>query len=70
MLSEPPLVGRDEELGRLGAILDRTTSGTGSLLLISGEAGIGKTRLATEFERRAEANGYKVLFGGCLPSAQ
>ncbi|MDD1747308.1 MAG: AAA family ATPase, partial [Methanomassiliicoccales archaeon] len=70
MLTEPPLVGRDEELGQLSAILDRTTSGSGGLLLISGEAGIGKTRLATEFERRSEDKGCRVLFGGCLPSAQ
>jgi predicted ATPase len=70
MLSEPPLVGRGEELGQLSAALDRTNSVFGSLLLISGEAGIGKTRLSTEFERRAEKKGCKVLFGGCLPSVQ
>jgi tetratricopeptide (TPR) repeat protein len=70
MLSEPPLVGRDEELDRLSAILKRITKGSGGLLLISGEAGIGKTRLATEFEIKAQRSGCRLLIGGCLPSAQ
>ena len=70
MLSEPPLVGREEELGRLNEILQQMTSGSGGLVLLSGEAGIGKTRLATEFEKKAEVSGCKVLFGSCLPSAR
>lgn len=70
MLTEPPLVGRDEEIGRLGSILKKVISGSGGLILLSGEAGIGKTRLATEFERQAQASGCKVLVGGCLPSTQ
>jgi tetratricopeptide (TPR) repeat protein len=69
MLSEPSLVGRDEQLSQLNSKLQQVTSGSGGFVLISGEAGIGKTRLATEFERGAVAQGYKVLFGGCLPSA-
>jgi ATP/maltotriose-dependent transcriptional regulator MalT len=40
------LIGRDEELGRLSGLVDRAASGSGSLVLIGGEAGAGKTALA------------------------
>jgi predicted ATPase len=64
------MVGRAEELGFLQYHLGEAISGKGGLVLISGEAGIGKTRLAKEFEARAEAKGCKVLVGNCVPSAQ
>jgi len=70
MLSEPPLVGRDEELARLNAVLQSTIGGTRRLVLISGEAGVGKTRLVMEFEKKVRALGAKTLIGGCLPSAR
>lgn len=70
MVAEPPLIGREKELGRLSELLDRAMEGSGKLILLSGEAGIGKTRLAMEFETIASARGCKVLFGACLPSAQ
>ncbi len=70
MLSEPPLVGRDEELIRLGAILGQVIDGHGKVFFISGEGGIGKTRLATEFGKRATAKGCKVLVGNCVPSSR
>jgi predicted ATPase len=70
MLAEPPLVGRDETLGRLNGLLCKMKSGSGGLVLLSGEAGIGKTRLATEFEIKAEASGCRILVGNCLPSAR
>jgi len=69
MLTEPPLLGRDEELGRLKTILGRVRTGLGGLVLISGEAGIGKTRLASEFEEYAMSLDCRVLVGSCLPSA-
>jgi predicted ATPase len=50
--------------------LQTVIAGSRGLSLISGEAGIGKTRLAKEFEERAAARGCKVLAGSCLPSAQ
>jgi tetratricopeptide (TPR) repeat protein len=64
------MVGRDEELVFLANHLEEAISGKGGLTLISGEAGIGKTRLAKEFEGRAETRGCKVLVGNCVPSAQ
>ena len=64
------MVGREEELEFLQGHLGEAISRNGGLVLISGEAGIGKTRLATEFEGKAAAKGCKVLVGNCVPSAQ
>ena len=47
-----PLVGRDEELRLVENRWDRTRRGQGQLLLIFGEAGIGKSRLIEEFQSR------------------
>jgi predicted ATPase len=70
MLSEPPLAGREAELEKLESELKRVIEGSGCLFLIAGEAGIGKTRLAKEFEKRASTQGCKVLVGNCVPSTQ
>ena len=70
MLTEPPLVGRDEELARLSAVLKQVREGHGKVFFISGEGGIGKSRLAHEFEKRATAQGCKVLVGNCVPSSR
>lgn len=49
-----PLVGRETEMGRLSAMLDRLVSGQGQVALLVGEAGIGKTRLLAELRGAAE----------------
>jgi DNA-binding NarL/FixJ family response regulator len=41
-----PVIGRERELAELAGVLRHTTEGRGSLLLLAGEAGVGKTRLA------------------------
>ncbi|HEX5897815.1 MAG TPA: alpha/beta fold hydrolase, partial [Solirubrobacteraceae bacterium] len=61
-----PLVGRAEELKGLERALRRAQSGRGSTVLVAGEAGIGKTRLASELATRARAAGFEVLLGRCL----
>ena len=58
------LAGRDREVAGLGQVWQDTTAGRGALVLISGEAGIGKTRLADELARQAEATG-RVLTTRC-----
>ena len=70
MLSEPPLVGRDEELARLNTVLKQVLDGHGKVFFISGEGGIGKSRLAHEFEKKATSQGCKVLVGNCVPSSR
>ena len=58
-------VGRDGELGELIAALDHAMAGTGQLVVLSGEAGIGKSRLAEELAVEAKARGANVLWGHC-----
>jgi predicted ATPase len=57
------LVGRGRELGQLGRALDAARAGSGVAVLVAGEAGIGKTRLASELARRARDAGFEVLLG-------
>ncbi len=64
---QSPLVGREAEMSRLGVWLREAVAGQGRLVLISGEAGVGKTRLTQEFTARARWEGMQVLAGGCHP---
>jgi DNA-binding CsgD family transcriptional regulator/tetratricopeptide (TPR) repeat protein len=66
MRSSPIIVGRDDELARIDRALDAAAAGTPVLLLVRGEAGIGKSRLVREAVARAHARGSRVLHGGCL----
>jgi predicted ATPase len=56
-------VGRVRELGELGRALDAAQAGSGTAVLVAGEAGIGKTRLASELAARARDQGFEVLLG-------
>jgi len=55
-------VGRDRELARAVGLLDEARAGRGRLLLCTGEAGIGKTRLAEETAALAAARGAAVVW--------
>ena len=57
------LVGRVAELERCDRFIERVLVGRGTLLLISGEAGIGKTALVAEISARASAHGAAVAIG-------
>jgi tetratricopeptide (TPR) repeat protein len=58
-------VGRNQELRQLRAALHDAISGKGRLLLLVGEAGSGKTRLAEQLSTYAKINGAQVLIGRC-----
>jgi len=59
-------VGRADELGHLERALAAAAEGSPKVVLVKGEAGVGKTRLVDEFVRQAEAGGARVLVGGCV----
>jgi predicted ATPase len=58
-----PLVGRSRELDRVRAAMDRASSAAGSTLLLAGEEGIGKSRLAAEALVLARQRGFVTLKG-------
>jgi DNA-binding SARP family transcriptional activator/tetratricopeptide (TPR) repeat protein len=62
-------VGREDELGRLRLEWERSRGGGARLVLLVGEPGIGKTRLAGEFARACHGEGASVLFGRCYEEA-
>jgi DNA-binding SARP family transcriptional activator len=66
MLVEGPLVGRTDEYSQLVETFYRTTQGQTLVVILTGEAGIGKTRLAKEFLHWAAAHGADVLQGGAF----
>src|SRR5919197_2693528 len=65
-VASPILIGRSVELGRLRAELELARAGRSRATLIAGEAGVGKTRLVTEFTEIAADEGALVLLGGCI----
>lgn len=59
-------VGRTAELARLGARADEaSSSGVGRLVLVTGEAGAGKTQLCAEFSRRLATADVAVAWSRC-----
>lgn len=58
-------VGRERELGVLRSALADCVRGRGRTILVSGEAGIGKTRLLREIAAEARGQGFAALFGHC-----
>jgi DNA-binding CsgD family transcriptional regulator len=65
-LTSRAFVGRAEQLGALEAGLARAAAAEPGAFLVGGEAGVGKTRLLSEFGTRAQAAGARVTIGGCV----
>lgn len=63
----PPLVNRTRELGLLLECWGRAARGEGGLVALSGEPGIGKSRLLDEFARRAREEGARTMRLHCSP---
>jgi DNA-binding CsgD family transcriptional regulator len=66
-VASPTFVGRIEELLALEAARRRAADGEPAIVLVGGEAGVGKTRLVAELADRVNADGMRVLYGGCVP---
>src|SRR5262245_55126441 len=66
MAATPTLVGRAEELEALLAAVELASAGEAATVIVSGEAGVGKSRLVDELMRRARADGALVLLGRCV----
>jgi class 3 adenylate cyclase/predicted ATPase len=59
---EEPLVGRDSETATLTALWSRAREGSGQLAVITGEAGVGKSRMAREIARMVAAEGHPAAW--------
>ena len=66
----PEIVGRRAELEVLSNALAEASAGHARVVLVGGEAGIGKTRLVAEAMEHARATGALVLTGGCVGVAE
>ncbi|MFN7970748.1 MAG: protein kinase [Acidobacteriota bacterium] len=64
----PGFVGRDRVMGGLVPHLEALADGRGGLLLVSGESGVGKTRVAAAFGAKALDMSLRVLAGDCPPA--
>src|SRR5919204_1732579 len=62
----PVLVGRAQSLAATEQLLRRARDGHGQTLLVTGEAGIGKSRLVAEIKSNALAQGFISLQGNCF----
>jgi hypothetical protein len=65
-VSSPVLVGRAAEAAQLWAAFERARADSPAVVVVAGEAGVGKTRLVTELLGRVRAQGALALTGGCL----
>ncbi len=68
LIRSPELIGRQREVASLYVLVDQARQGQAQAVLLSGEAGIGKSRLAAEVKARARAQGFLVLQGSCFPT--
>jgi len=65
-VSSPVFVGRRSEVDRAAAVVADAVGGRSGLLLVAGEAGVGKTRFVEEVVRRARESGQIALVGACV----
>lgn len=64
----PVLIDRANDLATFQALIDQAKGGCGQVVLLSGEAGIGKTRLVAEVKIEALAHDFQQVQGSCFPS--
>lgn len=66
MANEPSLIGREREMAELAGSLESALAGHGQLVMIDGDPGIGKTRIAEALASLAKQSGAEVIWGRCL----
>jgi predicted ATPase len=64
----PILIDRNNELAILHALIDQAKSGRGQVMLLCGEAGVGKSRLVAEVKSHAASHDFLLLQGSCFPT--
>jgi len=67
--SDAGLMGRDEEIARSRVLVEDARRGAGQVVLLTGEAGVGKSRLAAEIAAIARRRGFLVVGGACRSHA-
>ena len=65
---QPQFQGRDKEMKALCEFLRETGDGVGRMVLVSGQAGIGKSQVLEEFQAEARVHGMRILTGHCHQS--
>ena len=66
----PQFLGRESEIRVLTEITRETAEGAGRMVLISGEAGIGKSQVLEEFKAEARVHGMRILLGRCYEGGE
>ena len=64
----PVLIDRMKELAILDALIDQAKSGRGKVVLLCGEAGVGKSRLVAEVKNHVASHDFLLLQGSCFPT--
>lgn len=62
----PIMIGRAQHATAFHQLIDQVKTGSGRVALLSGEAGIGKSRLTAEVKAHAAGQGFALLQGGCF----
>ena len=68
--NQTAFAGREAEISRLNKVVDGAANGQGSLIMIGGGPGVGKTRLALEVAKYARSRGFRFLMGRCYEGEQ
>ena len=68
-LQRPRITGRQDVLRQFDLMIERVEAGHGTLVVVSGESGVGKTFVASEVARRAHRRKLRTVVGDCAPIA-
>ncbi|MGH3418646.1 MAG: ATP-binding protein, partial [Streptosporangiaceae bacterium] len=70
MSESSPMRGRESEIARIGALVAAAARGAGSIVVVEGQAGIGKTRLLRSAMEQAAAAGLRTGWGDAADGRQ